>query len=348
MTETRFSLVSIAIGGIAGLVVGVIIGVIIGFVVAPARGTNVDISDLKADSQDGYIVLVSAAFAYDNDLGVAQQRLAQLNDKDIKAHVTRLAKSYATQDPDKAARLAALSLALGSNDSVLRTLAQSLTAPGGSTAGGAPTKFAQVPPTSTSTPTDTPAPTKTPVPTNTAAPVVVAKPTTAPKPPTAPVVAAAAAAIPVDWRPAFPGQWWRDIRYTPANASAGQTYWRLKSALYCDVNDNRNSCPDLTGGNNSHDIYISLFDQAGKCVTGNIHHVINDGTEPAVEKKDEPFPWNQCNFDYQWNMYGEGNTFWVDGAPSDKIENLCMCSVSDNLSNRMHVRYYLIFQLTTR
>lgn len=350
MTETRFNLVSILLGGLAGLIVGAIVGVVVGFVIVPARGTNVDISDLKADSQDNYIVLVSDAFAYDKDVAVAQQRLTQLNDKDIKAHITRLAKSYATSDSDKAARLAALVLAMGSNDSTIRTLAQKLTAPGSSTAGGAPTKFAQIPPTATNTPTDTPTPTVTPSPTNTRVPVVALKPTAALKPTEAPTVAVAAlaAAIPPDWRPAFPSQWWRDIRYTPATATAGQTYWRLKSALFCDVNDTRNNCPDLTGGNNSHDIYLSLLDQAGNCTTGNIHHVINTGDEPPVEKKDEPFPWDQCNFDYQWNMYGEGNSFWVDGYPSDKIEGLCMCSVVQNLSNRMHVRYYLIFQLATR
>ncbi len=365
MLETRFTwkwLFVVAALGIAG---GVVLGLIVGwaFPISPAAAT--DPSALNANAQNDYIVLVANSYAYDDDLDAAKQRLTLLKDASIKTHVERLAKSLASKKDADAANVADLAVGLGSTDSSLKVLAASVV---NNDPNAEPTKVArvQIEPSPTTAPTiaatDTPAATATLETTNTvAAPTrtkaavnSTPKNTSTPKPAAPTQPPAPAAVLMPAFAPSFPDGWWNGVHFVGASVAPGQQYWRLISALYCDVDDKRNNCPNLPGGTMDHSIYVSVLNPDGTCASATVKHVTNTGDTTPLELKTQPYPWNGCNQDFEWNMYGEGNDIWIDGLPSDKMTGLCLCNVvpppgtTGILQGHAHVRYYLTFQLTTR
>jgi hypothetical protein len=214
-------------------------------------------------------------------------------------------------------------------------------------------------------PTDTVAPTVTlsPSETPTALPTVTPTPTlkaalSATRPATRrPLPTRTATMLPPllpEFNPAFPEGWPRSVHFTPANVAPGQLYWRLASAVFCDVpakgHEHEETCPDYPGGMLDHTVYVVVLDEGGGCASNvNILHEMNTGDRVPLVVKHEQYPWASCATDYQWTMYGEGNDFWLADLPSDRIGGLVLNSPQLNWAeNRAHVRYFLIFQRTTR
>jgi hypothetical protein len=358
MIETRFTWRWLFVVAGIGLIIGAVFGLLVGWVVLPVAGSAVDVSALSAGAQNDYIVLVANSFAYDNDLPHAKERLSLLKDSNITTRVENLAKALNTRQDSSAANVAELAVELGSTDSSLQVLYSSVV----QTTGGSPTKYAQVEIAPTATPEPTEAATDTSVPTPTAteqatptstkrAQAVVPKNTL--KPAATPQPQPAAAVMP-EFHPDFPGQWWDGVQFVGASVAPGQQYWHLKSALYCDVLDSRNNCPGLPGGVMDHTIYVSVQNADGTCADGTVKHETNTGDTQGLEQKPVLYAWTSCaSTDYEWNMYGEGNDIWMDGPPSDRINGLCMCNKTPPpgggiLQGHAHVRYFLVFQLTTR
>ncbi len=222
-------------------------------------------------------------------------------------------------------------------------------------AAGKPTKKAQPTPEATKEPEATNAPEPTQ-----AAP----KPTAVPKPTDIPPTAVPQAApVTTEFIPPYPAGWWNAIKFIPAQVAPGQQYYRLRYARYCDwaPNDNYETCPNFPAGGMGHSIYIMVVDEAGGCITTDVNDILNDGSKhpltPDMLKRIE-FPWNPygfaCDQDYEKEMYGEGNDISVPGLPSDTITQLQLCATNppDGLNpppcGKAHVRYFLIFQRTTR
>jgi hypothetical protein len=364
MTETRFTWQWLFVVAGIGLLVGLAFGLIVGWVILPVARTGVEVSALNAGAQNDYIELVANTFAFDNDLSRAKSRLTLLKDSNIVARVETLAKALKTRQDPSASNVATLAVELGSTDSSLQVLASSQP----KNTDASPTKYAQLgvqptpppeatsataateAPTDASPPTEAPTDQPTPVPSKrkqTVAPknTPVPLPTSQPQP---------ATALMPQFNPSYPDQWWNGVQFVAANVAAGQQYWHLKSALYCDVLDQRNNCPSLPGGGMDHTIYVSLQNPDGSCANGTLKHETNTGDTKALEQKNVLYAWNSCaTTDFEWNMYGEGNDIWVDGPPSDRINGLCMCNKTPPpgggiLQGHAHVRYYLIFQLTNR
>jgi hypothetical protein len=358
MTETRFTWQWLFVVAGFGVIVGLAFGLMLGWIVLPAASSAVDVSALNPTAQNDYLILVANSYAYDDDLPKAKERLALLKDSNINSRVERLAKALATRQDPNAANMAELAVALGSKDSSLQVLAASVA----NNPGGSPTKFAQldVPPTPTLEPspeaTEVPPPSETPTLAPTATKVKVsqtAAPKNTSKPEPTSVPQAATALLP-DFKPSFPDQWWKGVQFVAASVATGQQYWRLKSALYCDVLDQRNNCPDLPGGVMDHSIYVSVLNPDGSCANATIKHETNTGDTTPLEQKNVLYPWNSCaSTDYEWNMYGEGNDIWIDSLPSDRLNGMCLCNRTPPpgggiMQGHAHVRYFLIFQLTTR
>src|SRR5581483_4202055 len=237
MTETRFTWRWLLVIALIGIVMGIAVGLIAGWVVFPNIGGS-SVAGLSISAQNDYIVLVANTYTYDQDATRAKQRLAQLQDQDIKTRVERLAKSLAVRKDPAAVNVADLAVALGSEDSSLQVLAQTIGSENGATPPDAgPTKVArsddtfnitdegatnhadQATPTvttkkkktqaaTTTAPTDAP----TEEPTAAATRVVATK---APQP-TAPPTQAAPQAAPVttEFIPAFPDLWWDEVSFT--------------------------------------------------------------------------------------------------------------------------------------
>ncbi|HZQ11081.1 MAG TPA: hypothetical protein VFD70_31210 [Anaerolineae bacterium] len=385
MTETRFTWRWLLVIALIGIVMGVAVGLIAGWVVFPNIGGS-NVAGLSTSAQNDYIVLVANTYAYDQDATRAKQRLAQLQDKDIKTRVERLAKSLAVRKDTAAANVADLAVALGSEDSSLQVLAQTIGGDNGVIPNDAgPTKVArgddtfntrgegstdntaQATPTAapkkkkTTAPTAAPTEAPTEEPTEAPTPVVATKP----PPPTAEPTQAPPQAAPVttEFIPAFPDLWWDAVSFNPANVAPGQQYWHLKYARYCDwaPTDKFQKCPGFPEGGTGTSIHIMTVDENGGCIRTEVTDELNDGSHypltPDVLKKID-YPWNPygygCDVEYQKAMYGEGNSISVPGLPSDKINALSLCAKNPPPGynpppcGHAHVRYFLIFQRTTR
>lgn len=368
MTETRFTWQWLFVVAGIGVVVGLVVGLLAGWIVLPAGGPGVDVSALNAGDQNDYIVLVANSYAYDSDLPRARQRLSLLKDPNVNSRLERLAKALDTRQDPSASNVATLAIALGSKDSSLQVLAATVA----SSPGGSPTKFAQVEvePTATSEPTqpptDVPEATATNEPTERptkVSQVVATKSTPRAAATTAPTAAPQpAAALVPEFNPAFPDAWPTKVQYLAASVTPGQQYWRLKFARFCDWSPDGypDTCPGMPGGPMGITIYVMAIDQSGACVNNaKIKDVQNDGTVfefPSDQPKQVEYTWNSasCALDWEKPMYGEGNTISFDGFPSDTLANLAACSrnhppgLNPPPCGHTHVRYFLVFQLTTR
>lgn len=198
-------------------------------------------------------------------------------------------------------------------------------------------------------PTDAPAPTDSPAPST--------EPTIAPPPPTTEPTAVSVAPAPATiFYPEFPGGWHvASQHFVPAQVAPGQQYWHLKEAIFCDVppdgQAHTDTCPrpGMPGGENDHTIYVTALDESGGCADAVVKSTLNTGETVDLERKPSAYPYTSCNEHYERTMFGEGNSIWIDGLPSDQLGDLVMNSPKLNWSeNKAHVRYILIFQRTTR
>jgi len=385
MTETRFTWRWLLVIALVGIGMGLTLGLLAGWLVFPNIGGS-NVSGLSAAAQSDYIVLVANTYAYDQDLTRAKQRLNLVQDQDITTRLERLAKSLAARKDASAANVADLAVALGSEDSSLQVMAASIggdTADNpadveptkiarsdadAQAAEPTPTEQAAVEPTikptkqrknkATATPEEpqaTEAPKEPTAPPVTKAPKPTAEPTATPAPVAAPVT--------TEFTPPYPAGWWNAIKFIPAQVSPGQQYYHLKYARYCDwvPNDSYDTCQGFPAGIMGHSIYIMVVDENGNCITTDVNDILNDGSKhpltPDMLKKIE-YPWNPygyaCDKDYEKEMYGEGNDISVPGLPSDTITQLQLCATNPPAGHnpppcgRAHVRYFLIFQRTTR
>ncbi|MEW5721339.1 MAG: hypothetical protein AB1817_22115, partial [Chloroflexota bacterium] len=219
--------------------------------------------------------------------------------------------------------LAALAIALGVNDPQIALIAATVT----------PT------PTITPTPTEPPIPTLTPPATPTWTPTPTITPTrTATRRPLTPTPKPVP---PTNWIPPL-AEWPSSAKYQDASGSvaAGQKYWRLVKAMFCDLKDKHDYCRDLPGGESGTSTYIMLIDANGARTTAPLIVTKPDGKtatpdDVGIQKSAE----DMCNCNYSFPSYG-----WliqIGSAPSDKMSGLA-------LPQNYHVRYFLTFQLVTR
>jgi hypothetical protein len=137
----------------------------------------------------------------------------------------------------------------------------------------------------------------------------------------------------------------------------------LKYARYCDwaPTDEYDQCLGFPGGGAGVGIWIMTVDESGGCVDTEVTDILNDGSQHPLTldmRKFILYPWNpygfSCDQNYEKEMYGEGNTISVPGLPSDTITDLQLCATNPPEGHNpppcghAHVRYFLIFQRTTR
>ena len=175
---------------LAGTVVGLLFGVLVGWVIWPVQYTDTDLVDLKPEHKDDYVVMVSAAYALDGDLGKAEARLAKLGADDVGQIVAGLANRYIGIGAGLVdiRNLVQLADALGSSDSAMLDYIATPTPTPTSTVTNTPTWTPTSTSTATPTPTDTatsPPPTPTFTPQPPTATLTPRPPTPTPRPPTA-------------------------------------------------------------------------------------------------------------------------------------------------------------------
>ena len=315
-----------------GLLCGLGFGLYVAWVMWPVQVTDVDIPDLKASSQEEYIILTASTFAYDQDLAKAQSRLDLLKDAKINSRIAALAQSLASDNKPEAAYVAALAVALGNQDNAIALIATTATPTITLTPTATPTRLpTQTPtltPTLTRTPTLTPTVTLTPRP----------RATATKRPPTAVPIAA-----PV-WIPSSLSAWPPGgIKYEPVNLASiapGQKFWHLARAMFCDLNDKHDYCQDLPGGGYQEGIWVSLIGSGGWRENAPLLVTKGDGSLATVNDiGPQKSADDMCNCNYAF--FANGWPIQVGGAPSDKISGL-------SLPQNYHVRYFITFQLLTR
>src|ERR1700720_964576 len=104
MTETRFTWRWLLVIALVGIFMGLAVGLAAGWILFPNIGGS-NVAGLSASAQNDYFALVANTYAYDQDIKRAQERLGQLQDKDIKTRVARLAQSFAVRKDPSAANL---------------------------------------------------------------------------------------------------------------------------------------------------------------------------------------------------------------------------------------------------
>ncbi len=316
-----------------GLCFGVSIGLYIGWIALPLQIGNVDISDLKGSAQDDYIVLVAKTYSYDHDLDRARERLAQLKDQQIAERVASVALKYASQNKTESTQIAALAVALGSTDDAVALIAMTPSAPiaiavtpTATATSITPTPSPTVTLTTTSVGTSTRTPTRRPAGTTITAPSSTLTLKTA---------TPAAAILPIAWLPDYPKEWPGGVYLQPANVAPGQKFWHLARALYCDLEDARNDCKNLPGGDHGIGVWIRLVDGYAP--------VMLDGIVQNLPDKSSD---SQCQCTFVLD-FPDGRGIQIANFSSDKIGGLALSSVKTQIP-QTHVRYFLTFQLMTR
>ncbi len=101
--------------GVGGLVVGLLIGwFLLGWVLFPVQYTNADLWDLNPPAKEMYIVTTADAFAADQNVTLAQERLRGMTPQEISQSLTsEFAKRNTKGDAAGAARISSFAQALG-------------------------------------------------------------------------------------------------------------------------------------------------------------------------------------------------------------------------------------------
>lgn len=98
-----------------GLALGFGLGLFLGWVVWPVRYVDTAPDTLRSDYKEDYVLMVAEAYGADDNLALAQKRLAALNLENPGAYVAELTDRYIADGrplPDLR-RLVGLALALG-------------------------------------------------------------------------------------------------------------------------------------------------------------------------------------------------------------------------------------------
>lgn len=352
MSNQGFSIRVLLLVVVVGLVAGLGLGLVIAWLAWPAEVRNMDVVDLKASSQDDYIVLTASAFAFDKDVSKARKRLSLLGTDKLTSRLGDLARGLSLEGRPEASYVASLAMALGSPDKDLAQIAATPMPTLTSTPFPTAVSTRLVPtitPVSTlasmSTPAATTAPraataTRTSLPrpsaTDTRAnPTATKTATPKPSPTTAPPASISTA---TQWIP-DKSQWPGGVSVSGASVAPGQKYWKLVKALYCDFLDDRNNCANLPGGPEGWGVYVMIRDESGNRAEAPL--LIGGSQSTDVKSASD-----MCNCNYSVPI--TDSPFYLGNNPSDSLSGMGMVSVLRNWSARAHVRYFLTFQLTTR
>ncbi len=185
-----------------------------------------------------------------------------------------------------------------------------------------PTYTAQPPTATPIPPTETPIPTETPVPTDAPTNTPLPRPTRVP-PTATPIPEPTNTAVPEVtrfWDPNMPG----GIVLEEAAVQPGQTYWKLVSAKFLDVEES----------NMRHHTYVNVIDENGQKIVGQpVKFAWGDGqtVRPTESKKGDEFALN-------FAMYANIGSYHVSvEGLSDRVCGL-------GLIAKHHISYELIFQ----
>jgi hypothetical protein len=98
-----------------GAIIGLGLGLYYGWIVQPRVAITGEVTALRQDYKDDYLLMIAEAFSADGDLQQAQARLAAAGFAEPGPQVAALAERYIAQGRDNAdiRRLAALAGALG-------------------------------------------------------------------------------------------------------------------------------------------------------------------------------------------------------------------------------------------
>jgi hypothetical protein len=338
---------------LAGTVVGLLFGALVGWAIWPVQYTDTDPVDLRPEHKDDYVVMVSAAYALDGNLGKAGARLAKLEGDDVGQVVADLASRYISIGASLVdiRNLVQLADALGSSDNAMLNYIATSTPTPTSTVTNTPTWTPTSTPTATPTPTDTPT-SPPPTPTFTPQPPT-ATPTPRPPTPTPPPPTA----TPVPQQPSAPPATEPPTAVPVAPPSAGVDFKVTRADI---VSIEENGCHG-TGG---HYIWITVVDVNGHPLNGIVVKVINGGETLLVTGKDKP-P-GKADFamygGYQVEAVGDtdGRTYTsgrtrtltsIDPPMSDLIasgvcstEEECLQKEADNQLCTGHYSYKVDFQ----
>ncbi len=323
----------VLLGSLLGAVIGVLIGLGLARLLWPAAAPTATALPLPMatavagpdESADQALVLISALYAVDGDLGRAQERLAVLGLDDPSQALAGLAMRYGSAGSSELATdLATLAAALGYRPQEMVAYIATPTA------------------TATNTPSPTPVPpTPTPLPTATPTPTLVPSPTPLPSATRRPAATRAPAPTntseptprPLEWDPQV---YSLDIpiNLVPAEVAPGQLYWRLVRL------DWRKPGEDSSG---NCIIYITTFKQDGQPKWGQEVVVENGGhtvlyTEP---KAGQPYGAN-------FSMGSTLNSYivFVGGEyPSERVTGL---GLGVWLGGLDHTSWILEFQLARK
>ena len=152
-----------------GLLIGVVLGLVYSWGIAPVKFYDTAPNSLRPDLKDGYILLISEAYAADGDWPAAQARLAELGESDLPARVQALVEAAIAEGQPLAnvRHLAALASQMGIESSAMAPFIATRGVPATPTMAVVLATFT---PTAPPLPTVTPTPLPTPLPTSTPRP----------------------------------------------------------------------------------------------------------------------------------------------------------------------------------
>lgn len=253
MIEFSRKLILLLLG--AGMALGIVIGLVIGWVIWPVEYIDTDLSDLKSQYKEDYVLMVSAAFAQNGNLQQAVERLEKLGAPNPGQLVAVQAERYIAEGRDIGDIRALVNLANAMGAATSRMLAYLATPTATFTLTPAPTAtWTPVP----ATPTDTPVP---PTPTDTPTPVPT--PT-----PTATFTPVAAASTPRQSTPSQP-------RATNTPAAPTDTPAPTRPAVdYRIITQRMLTIQENGGCAGNHHIFIKVIDLAGNPIDGVVIHGI--------------------------------------------------------------------------
>lgn len=115
---------------VLGIAAGFGLGAIFGYFVMPVNYIGTDISNLRSVQKDDWVLMVSAAYALDNNLGDARQRITRIDQDPTVAlsYVADVAQRTIDQkDVRNARNVSALAVALGVGTATMRNYAADVT-----------------------------------------------------------------------------------------------------------------------------------------------------------------------------------------------------------------------------
>ena len=115
---------------VLGITAGFGLGAILGYFVMPVNYLGTDISHLRSAQKDDWVLMVSSAYALDNNLDDARQRINRIDQDPAVAlsYVADVAQRTIDQNDGRNARnVSALAIALGVGTATMRNYASDAT-----------------------------------------------------------------------------------------------------------------------------------------------------------------------------------------------------------------------------